>query len=100
MTMLYKYLNTGSTGDDYLDGLIDNYLMTGTTGDADWDKWLEPYKQYLPGFKDDPSINRPSGNYPYYFTVSLKYKDALKEQEQERKGLSMADKLEKMEVFG
>ena len=100
MTMLYKYLNTGTTGDKYLDGLIDNYMMTGTTGDADWDKWLEPYKQYLPGFKDDPTLNRPSGNYPYYFTVSLKYKDALKEAELERKGLSMADKLEKMEVFG
>ena len=100
MTMLYKYLNTGTTGDDYLDGLIDNYLMTGTTGDEDWDKWLEPYKQYLPGFKDDPTINRPSGNYPYYFTVSLKYKDALKEAELDRKGLNKNDKVDKMEVFG
>lgn len=100
MTMLYKFLNTGSTGDDYLDKLIENYMLTGTTGDADWDKWLEPYKQFLPGFKDDPSLNRPSGNYPYYITVALKYKDALKEAELERKGLSMADKLERMEAFG
>lgn len=95
MSMLYKYLNTGSTGDKYLDGLIDNYLMTGSTGDADWDKFLEPYKDYL-----IPNTNPgPSGDYPYYFTVVLKYKEALKEVELDRKGLDKDGKIEKVEVL-
>ena len=98
MSMLYKYLNTGSTGDEYLDGLIDNYLMTGSTGDADWDAWLEPYKQYL--FPDSNKGNGSYGQYPYYFTVSLKYKDALKDAELDRKGLDVDAKIEKVEVGG
>lgn len=96
MSMLYKYLNTGTTGDKYLDGLIDNYLMTGTTGDADWDEWLEPYKQYLPGANGGGSNS--AGKYPYYITVALKYKDTLKDAELDRKGLDKDAKIEKIEV--
>ncbi len=100
MTMLYSYMNTGSTGDKYLDGLIDNYLMTGSTGDADWDKWLEPYKQM---FFPDPGGNgsgpNASGKYPYFITVTLKYKEALKDAELDRKGLDKDAKIEKVEVF-
>lgn len=98
MTMLYKYLNSDTTGDKYLDGLIENYLMTGTTGDPDWDAWLEPYKQYLPGLGDSGGTGS-AGQYPYYFTVALKYKDALKEAELDRKGLDKDEKIEKVEVF-
>lgn len=98
MSMLYKYLNTGTTGDKYLDGLIENYLMTGTTGDPDWDKWLEPYKPYLPMGGGNGSGS--SGKYPYYFVVALKYKDALKDAELDRKGLDEDAKIEKVEVGG
>ncbi len=99
MTMLYQYMNTGSTGNKYLDGLIDNYLMTGSTGDEDWDKWLEPYKQM---FFPDPGPGNgsaPSGKYPYYITVTLKYKESLKKAELDRKGLDKDAKIEKVEVF-
>ncbi len=97
ISMFYNYLETGTTGDKYLDGLIDNYLMTGTTGDKDWDEWLEPYKQYL--FPDMNSGNGSSGNYPYYITVSFKYKEALKDAELDRKGLDKDAKIEKVEVL-
>lgn len=98
MTMLYAYMNTGSTGDKYLDGLVDNYLLTGSTGDEDWDKWLEPYKEYL--FPDpNPGGPNSSGKYPYFITVSLKYKEALKEAELDRKGLDKNAKIEKVEVL-
>ncbi len=98
MSMLFMYMNSGSTGDKDLDKLIDNYLMTGSTGDDDWDKFLEPYKQYLnPDLPDDDK--NPSGKYPYYFTVALKYKDALKDAELDRKGLNKDDKIEKVEVL-
>ena len=96
--MLYKFMSGGTTGDDYLDKLIQNYLLTGSTGDADWDKWLEPYKQYLPGPGKDPSLNRPSGDHPYYLTVTLKYKEALKEAELDRKDLDIEDILEKLDI--
>ena len=103
MSMLYKYMNTGSTGDAYLDGLIDNYLLTGSTGDKDWDAFLEPYKQYL--FPDSGNNNGGgnggnSGKYPYYITISFKYNDALKNAELDRKGLDEDAKIEKVEVFG
>ena len=35
-----------------------------------------------------------------YFVVALKYKEALKDEELDRKGLDYADKIEKVEVFG
>ena len=106
LTMLYKYMNTGSTGDAYLDGLIDNYLLTGSTGDKDWDAFLEPYKQYL--FPDSGNNNGggnggsggSSGKYPYYITISFKYNDTLKNAELDRKGLDEDAKIEKVEVFG
>ena len=98
--MLYQYVNTGSTGNKYLDGLIDNYLMTGSTGDEDWDQWLAPYKQM---FFPDPGTNNggsnPSGKYPYYITVTLKYKESLKNAELDRKGLDQDAKIEKVEVL-
>ena len=100
LTMFYSYMNTGSTGDSYLDGLIDNYLLTGSTGDADWDAWLEPYKQYLfPELNTNPGSSSSSGKYPYYITITLKYKEALKNAELERKGLDKNAKIEKVEVL-
>ena len=101
MSMMYKYMQTGTTGDKYLDGLIENYMLCGTTGDKDWDAFLEPYKQYLfpnpNGGGGNGGIGGIGGNYNYTFTVSLKYKDALKDAELDRKGLDKDGKIEKLE---
>ena len=100
MSMLYKYLNTGTTGDKYLDGLIENYLVTGSTGDPDWDAFLEPYKQYLLPDVNTGNGSNASGNYPYRITVVLKYTEALKKAELDREGLDKDAKVEKLEVLG
>ena len=94
--MFYGYMNTGSTGDSYLDGLIDNFLLSGSTGDADWDAWLEPYKQLLLP-EQSGGNGGVNGRYPYYITVSFKYTEALKEIVQEREGLNKDDKVQKPE---
>lgn len=99
MSMLYKYLNTGTTGDKYLDGLIENYLVTGSTGDPDWDAFLEPYKQYLLPQIGGGNGSNASGNYPYKITVVLKYTDALKKAELDRDGLDEDAKIDKVEVL-
>jgi hypothetical protein len=79
-----------------LDGLIDNFLLSGSTGDADWDAWLEPYKQLLLP-EQSGGNGGVNGRYPYYITVSFKYTEALKEIVQEREGLNKDDKVQKPE---
>lgn len=98
ISMLFQYLSANTSGDAYLDGLLDHYIIVGTTGNRDWDNWLKTYKSNL---TDEEKVSSGSpGQYPVYFTVNLKYKEALKDEELDRKGLDYADKIEKVEVFG
>lgn len=98
MTMLFQYQSANTSGDAYLDGLFDFYLAFGTTGDRTWDAWLKPYKGSLSG--ENGSSSGSPGQYPVYFVVVLKYKDALIEAELDRKGFDYDEKIEKVEVFG
>ena len=95
---LFQYLSTNTSGDDYLDGLLDYYLATGSTGDRAWDNWLKPYKQYLTE-QEGASTGSP-GQYPVYFVVALKYKEELIKAELDRKGLDYSEKIERVEVLG
>lgn len=99
MEMLFKYQSENSSGDAELDSLLDYYLVFGTTGDRAWDNWLKPYKGLLTGESGAPSSGDP-GQYPVYFVVALKYKEALIKEELDRKGFDYEDKIEKVEVMG
>ena len=98
ISMLFQYLSANTSGDDYLDTLIDYYIVTGSTGDRDWDNWLKPYKRYLTD-QTGASTGSP-GQYPVFFSVSLKYKEELLKEELERKGLDYSEKIERVEVLG
>ena len=98
VTMLFEYMSKNTSGDEYIDSLLDYYVYHGKIGDRDWDSWLKPYKEYL--LNDDSATSGSPGQYPVYFTVTLKYKDALKEAELDRKGLDRNEKIEILEVFG
>lgn len=98
MEMLFQYQTANTSGDIYLDGLLDYYLVFGTTGDRTWDNWLKPYKGLLTGESGAPSSGNP-GQYPVYFVVSLQYKEALIKEELDRKGFDYDEKIEKVEVL-
>lgn len=97
IAMLFQYLSANTSGDTYLDSLLDYYLVTGSTGNREWDNWLKPYKKYL--LDEGSSASGSPGQYPVYFVVALKYKEALIEAELERKGLDYSEKIEKVEVL-
>lgn len=98
ITMLFQYLSANTSGDELLDSLLDYYLVTGSTGDRDWDNWLKPYKKYL--LEEGSAGSGSPGQYPVYFVVALKYKEALIKAELERKGLDYDKKIERVEVLG
>ena len=98
MEMLFQYQSANTSGDAYVDGLLDYYLVFGTTGDRTWDNWLKPYKTILTGESGSSGSGSP-GQYPVYFTVVLQYKEALIKEELDRKGFDYDEKIEKV-VFG
>ena len=98
ISMLFQYLTANSSGDAFLDELLDYYIIVGSTGDRNWDNWLKPYKNQL--FGADQNVSGSPGQYPVYFVVSLKYKDELLKEELDRKGFDYEDKIEKVEVLG
>lgn len=116
--LVQKYINSGTTGVDLLDQLIYKYSTTGTTGNAVLDALIKEYlNKYLNDYINGGNTNGDDlsnligsllgGNTGtgttvtdtrIFFTVTLSYKEELKEAELVRKGLSEIEKIPRLEV--
>lgn len=116
-SLVNRYLTTGTTGNNTLDALINKYISTGTTGNSVLDALIQKYLSDIlvnggTGGDDlsdiiDAILGGNTGNGTgtgtvtdtrIFFTVTLAYNDELKHAELERKGLSEAGKISKLEV--